>query len=85
MCKVPVFLVDDHPVVREGIRRLLEMDERVQVVGEAANAAEALDLVASTSAKVVLMDVRLPGMDGIEATRRLKALDPELRVIILVS
>ena len=85
MCKVPVFLVDDHPVVREGIRRLLEMDERVQVVGEAADAAEALDLVPSTSAKVVLMDVRLPGMDGIEATRWLKALDPELRVIILSS
>jgi len=75
----------NHPVVREGIRRLLEMDERVQVVGEAANAAEALSLVPSTSAKVVLMDVRLPGMDGIEAKRRLKVLDPELRVIILSS
>ena len=85
MCKVPVFLVDDHPVVREGIRRLLEMDERVVVVGEAGNATEALSLVPSTSAKVVLMDVRLPGMDGIEATRRLKVLDPELRIIILSS
>ena len=85
MDKVRVFLVDDHPVVREGIRRLLDLDERVQVVGEADNAEEALGQVASTSAKVVLMDIKLPGMDGIEATERLMAQDPNLRVVILSS
>ena len=60
ICKVRVFLVDDHPVVREGIRRLLELDERLQVVGEAENAEDALGQVALTSPTVVLMDIKLP-------------------------
>ena len=85
MATVRVFLVDDHPVVREGIRRLLELDDRIQVVGETDNAEEALAQVAITSPKVVLMDIRLPGMDGVEATERLTAQFPCLRVLILSS
>lgn len=85
MEQIRVFLVDDHPVVREGIRRLLELDEQIQVVGEAENAEDALERVGTTSAKVVLMDIRLPGIDGNEATRRLTAQDPDLRVVILSS
>ena len=85
ICKVRVFLVDDHPVVREGIRRLLELDERLQVVGEAENAEDALGQVALTSPTVVLMDIKLPGMDGIEATQRLTSQNPDLRVVILSS
>lgn len=83
--KVRVFLVDDHPVVREGIRRLLSMEERIQVVGQAESGEQALEQIAKASVKVVLMDVMLPGMDGIEATERLTAQDPELRVVILSS
>ena len=85
MRNVSVYLVDDHPVVREGIRRLLELDERIRVVGDADNGEEALIQVAATSAEVVLMDVKLPGMDGVEVTRRLTALQPDLRVVILSS
>ena len=83
--KVRVYLVDDHPVVREGIRRLLELDERIRVVGDTDNGEEALIQVTTTSAEVVLMDVKLPGIDGVEATRRLTALHPDLRVVILSS
>jgi len=81
--KVRVFLVDDHPVVREGIRRLLSMEERIKVVGQAESGEQALEQIAKVSVRVVLMDVMLPGMDGIEATERLTAQDPELRVVIL--
>ena len=82
---IRVCLVDDHPVVREGIRRLLERDERIQVVGEAASAEDALTSVEETSPRVVLMDIRMPGVDGIVASRRLTANDPTLRVVILSS
>lgn len=83
MAKIPVFLVEDHHIVREGIRRLLELDKEIAVVGEADSAEEALKQVEFSSPQVVFMDIRLPGMDGIEATRQLKARYPEMRVVIL--
>jgi len=85
MEKIRVCLVDDHPVVREGIRRLLERDERILVVAEAANAEEALAQVPETAARVVLMDIIMPGVNGIETSRRLTAKEPGLRVVILSS
>lgn len=85
MERIRVCLVDDHPVVREGIRRLLERDERIQVVGEAATAEDAVAQVEETSPQVVLMDIRMPGVDGIVASRRLTAKDPDLRIVILSS
>ncbi len=85
MEKVRVFLVDDHLIVREGIKKLLELDERIQVVGESDNAEDALSGVEIASAQVVFMDIRLPGIDGIEATRQLMAQDRELKVVILSS
>ena len=83
MSKIPVFLVDDHPVVREGIRRVLEMDEGISIVGEADSAEEALNQLQFSSLEVVLMDIRLPGISGIEATRQLKSEHPEVHVVIL--
>lgn len=85
MVGITLFLVDDHPVVREGIRRLLELDERLSVVGEAGSGEEALERLNGCPADVVLMDIRLPGMDGIEATRQLRARHPDLKIMILSS
>ena len=85
MERIRVFLVDDYPLAREGIRQLLEIDDRILVVGEAESAEDALDMVRATSPQVVLMDINLPGVDGIEATRRLMAQDSNLKVVMLTS
>lgn len=83
MAQIKVFLVDDHPIVSEGLRRLLELDSEVEVTGVAASAEEALDQLQFSSPEVVLMDIRLPEMNGIEATRQIKARHPNIRVVIL--
>lgn len=83
MAKLRVFLVDDHPLLKEGLRRLLEANENFQVVGEAETAESALEQLEITRADLVVMDVRLPGMDGVEATRQLKARHPHLKVVIV--
>ena len=80
---IRVFIVDDHSLVRTGTRKLLELDQRIVFAGEAASGEEALGRVKSASTRVVLMDIRLPGIDGIETTRRLVDQDSELRVVIL--
>ncbi len=79
---IRVLLVDDHAVVREGYRRLLERDQRIQVVGEAADAARACKLAASIEPTVVVMDIALPGGSGLEAMRRMLVHEPRLRVLI---
>ncbi len=79
---IRVLLVDDHAVVREGYRRLLERDQRIQVVGEAADAAQACKLAASIEPTVVVMDIALPGGSGLEAMRRMLVHKPRLRVLI---
>ncbi|MCX7707816.1 MAG: response regulator transcription factor [Anaerolineae bacterium] len=82
---IRVLLVDDQRLMREGLRTLLELEPGLVVAGEAANGQEALALYAELKPDVVLMDVRMPVLDGVEATRRLLARDPAARVIILTT
>lgn len=85
MDPITVLIVDDHTVAREGLRAMLDNDERVLVVGEASDGQEALNLVAKLRPKVVLMDIRMPHIDGLEATRSIKAEHPTTSVIIITS
>jgi DNA-binding NarL/FixJ family response regulator len=80
-----VLLVDDDTLMRAGLRAVLSTDERVQVVGEAENGREAIELVRALSPDVVLMDVRMPDLDGIAATREVLAMSPEVKVVILTT
>lgn len=82
---IKVFLVEDHQIVREGTRRLLELDGDIRVVGESDNGEDAVDSPSLAMAEVVLCDMMLPGIDGIETTRRIVARHPKLRVVILSS
>jgi len=79
---ITVLLVDDHAVVREGYRRLLERDAGIQVVGEAANSGEAYERAADLEPQVIVMDIALPGVSGIEATRRILARRPQQCVLM---
>ncbi|MFQ5860435.1 MAG: response regulator [Dehalococcoidia bacterium] len=83
MSAIRVLLVDDHQVVREGLRRMLDLEHDMTVVGEASSLEEALAQVETTSPDVVLMDIKMPGGDGIEATRRLKEVHPGCNIIVL--
>jgi DNA-binding NarL/FixJ family response regulator len=80
-----VLLVDDHQMVRTGLATLLSSTDDLVVVGQAGDGAEAVEVAASTRPDVVLMDLSMPVMDGIEATRRLVAAHPDLRVVVLTS
>ena len=82
---VRVLLVDDQSLFREALATLLGVREEVEVVGEAADGAEALECAARLQPDVVLMDLRMPGLDGIAATRRLRAQLPAVRVIALTT
>ncbi len=82
---VRVFLVDDHEVVRRGLRELLGLEEDVEIVGEAATAAHGLDGVAETQPDVALLDVRLPDRDGIHLCREIRSRHPRVACLILTA
>ena len=82
---VRVLLADDQPLIRAGFRMLLEEQPDITVIGEAADGAEAVRLTSQLRPDVVLMDIRMPGTDGIEATRRIVAETPESRVLVLTT
>ncbi|NWG19071.1 MAG: response regulator transcription factor [Chloroflexi bacterium] len=85
MERVSVLLIDDHRVVRQGLRDFLESQDDIEIVGEAASGEEGVKLAQERLPDVVLMDMVLPGIDGVEATRRIKAVCPSTRIIVLTS
>ena len=85
MKKIRVLIVDDHTLVRDGIRALLALIADIEVVGEAANGKEALEKIKTLAPDVVLMDLAMPVMGGLEATRRIRKEFPEVKVLALTQ
>lgn len=83
MKQIRVLLADDHQVVREGLRRMLELDRGIEVIAEAANGEEALSQAQRLEPDIILLDIMMPGMSGIEVLRRLKEVGSEAKVIVL--
>jgi DNA-binding NarL/FixJ family response regulator len=81
--RTKVLLVEDHQVVREGLRSLLQAQPELEVVGEASDGTEALALAEQKRPDIVVMDISLKGLDGIEATKRLRKTHPEIQVVVL--
>ncbi len=82
---ITVLLVDDHEIVRQGIRAFFDAHDEFTVIGEAESGAAAVKMVETQIPDVVLMDLIMPGMDGVEATRRVKDLSPRTQIVVLTS
>ncbi len=85
MAKTSIMLVDDHPLFRQGLRRVLEAEEDLEVIMEVADGEEALRLAKQLLPKVAIMDINLPRMNGLQVTRELKQVAPEVAVIMLTA
>lgn len=85
MPKTRVLIVDDHAILREGLRALLSYYDDIDVVGEAQDGAEAVQRAGELQPDIVLMDIAMPGMNGLEATQRIRAQYPDIRVLILTQ
>jgi len=83
MAKIRVLLADDHAIVREGVRMILAKETDIEVVGEAQDGAQALEMVERLKPAVIVMDISMPGMGGIEATQQAKARHPDINILAL--
>ena len=83
--KIRVLIVDDHPIVRQGLRRLLELEGDIEVAGEADNGRTAIEMVEDTQPDVVLLDLKMPGMDGLAALQTLQHSSHKPRIIVLTA
>ena len=83
--RISVLIVDDHAIVRQGLRTYLDLQPDIEVVGEAGDGREAVARVRETLPDIVLMDLVMPNVDGVEATRQVTAVSPSTRVIVLTS
>jgi DNA-binding NarL/FixJ family response regulator len=82
---IRVLIVDDHVLFAEALTTLLERNERIDVVGSATTGPDAIDMALMKRADIVVMDVGMPGVDGLETTRRLRTIKPDTRVIVLTG
>jgi len=82
---IKVMIIDDHPVVRLGLRTMLESEHHIVVTGSAGSAKEGMEVVLQAKPDVVLMDLRMPEMEGVEAIAELRHIDPNIRVVVLTN
>lgn len=85
MAQIKIVIVDDHPVFRQGLRDVLDTDPQIDVVGQAASGEAAIQIILEKEPEVVLMDINLPDLNGLQITRKIKASRPEIKVIIVTG